>query len=386
MSDIINETKELFKNEFHQEPSDVFSCGGRFEILGNHTDHNHGLCLAATCNLAITASLRKRDDMIVNFFSKGYRSFTIDLNDLSIHEDEKNSSAGLCRGVAAYLKEHGYKVGGFDAYSDSTIFAGAGVSSSAAFELLVAGIFNYYFNDNSIDRMVLCKAGQYGENNYFGKKSGLLDQIGVGYGNIVSIDFKNIEKPVVSQVKFPFEHLHFVIVNTGGSHAELSDLYSSIPQDMYNAAKKCGHNFLREGSFDELIQNKDKMSDMEYRRGLHFYSENERVAKALEAIENKDEALFLKCINESRLSSTNYLKNMMVENNYEGSPLEACDLIMKVTNNEGACKINGGGFAGSVICVIPDKHLNNFIKVMSEKYGESNVKEVFVRTTGPIKE
>ena len=383
MADIKERVISLHKEKYNKEPDEIFSCGGRFEILGNHTDHNHGLCLAATCNLSITAAVSKRDDNIVRFESVGYDPFTIDLSDLTIREEEKTHSASLARGIAFYLKEHGYNIGGFNAVSESAIFPGAGVSSSAAFELLVAEIYNYFFNKDKIDKMTLCKAGQYAENNYFGKKSGLLDQIGVGYGNIVSIDFKDIEKPVVEQVKFPFDNLHFVIVNTGGSHAELSDLYSSIPQDMYNAAKIIGHEYLREGTIDELEEKIHDMSVMEFKRGLHFYQENERVLMAIEAIKNNDEKTFLECINESRISSTNNLRNMMVENKYEGSPLEACDFAMAVMENKGAAKINGGGFAGSIITVVPNEYLELFIEKMSSKYGSENVKEVFVRKTGP---
>lgn len=373
----------IFKEKFSEEPDKVFSCGGRFEILGNHTDHNHGLCLAATCDLCITAAVKRRNDNIITFSSIGYTPFSIDLSELEAKDCEKFKSAGLARGIAFYLKDKGYNIGGFDAVSYSTIFPGAGVSSSAAFELLVAEIYNNLYNEERIEKMILCKAGQFAENNYFGKKSGLLDQIGVGYGNIVSIDFKNIEKPIVEQVKFPFDDLHFVIVNTGGSHAELSDLYSSIPQDMYNAAKTIGHQFLREGTLKELEAKKDMMSEMEYKRGLHFYTENVRVERALKAIKDKDEETFLRCINESRLSSTNNLKNMMVGDQYEGSPLEACEYVMSVMENKGAAKINGGGFAGSIITVVPNDYLEAFIEKMSKKYGKDNVKEVFVRKTGP---
>ena len=373
----------IFKEKFNEEPDKVFSCGGRFEILGNHTDHNHGLCLAATCDLCITAAVKRRNDNIITFSSVGYTPFSIDLSELEAKDCEKFKSAGLARGIAFYLKDKGYNIGGFDAVSYSTIFSGAGVSSSAAFELLVAEIYNNLYNEERIEKMILCKAGQFAENNYFGKKSGLLDQIGVGYGNIVSIDFKNIEKPIVEQVKFPFDDLHFVIVNTGGSHAELSDLYSSIPQDMYNAAKTIGHQFLREGTLKELEAKKDMMSEMEYKRGLHFYTESVRVERALKAIKDKDEETFLKCINESRLSSTNNLKNMMVGDQYEGSPLEACECAMSVMENKGAAKINGGGFAGSIITVVPNDYLEVFIEKMSEKYGKDNVKEVFVRKVGP---
>ena len=379
-----NVIKQEFKKEFGVDSDSIFSCGGRFEILGNHTDHNHGLCLAATCNLNITAAVKKTDGLqTVSFVSKGYTPDYVGLSILEPIEEEKGTSKAIIRGVAEYLKSHGYKIGGFLAYSESSIFKGAGVSSSAAFELLVGQIFNELYNEGKISRLLLCKAGQYAENKYFGKASGLLDQSGVGYGNISYIDFKDIENPNIEHIPFVFDDLSFVIINTGGSHAHLSHLYSQIPNDMYNAAKKSGAQYLRDIQQDKL--NVIDLSDIEYSRAIHFYSENERVRKAVEAIKNKDEETFLRMINESRESSTNNLKNMMVENEYNGSPLEACDFFLKVTNGRGAIKINGGGFAGSVIAVVPKDILKDVITKMSEKYGRENVIEVFVREHGPIK-
>lgn len=370
---------------FHQEePELVASCGGRFEILGNHTDHNHGLCLASACNLEIIAAVRKNKDKRVVLKSVGFPVDELDLENLDIVEAEKGHSAALIRGIASYLAEKGYKIGGFNAYTMSTVFKGAGVSSSAAFELLVGYLFNVLFNDGRIPKLVLCKAGQYAENVYFGKKSGLLDQIGVGYGGIVQIDFKDIENPTVEQVEWPFKDLHFLLVNTGGDHSDLSDLYSSIPLDMYSAANEMKQRFLRDASLEELELVRANLTEMQYNRAYHFYTENDRVSKAIIALKEKNEALFLQAINESRLSSTNYLKNMMVGDHYEGSPLEACDLLLGASGGKGAVKINGGGFAGSVIAVIPTEELNKVIEKMRKKYGEANVQEIFVRETGPI--
>ena len=368
---------------FGEEPNKVFSCGGRFEILGNHTDHNHGLCLASACNLEIQATTFKTNNGIVRFQSQGFDLDEVDLSDLNSHESEYATSKGLIRGVAAYLKEHGYKIGGFNAYSESSIFKGAGVSSSAAFELLVGQIFNDLFNNGKISKLELCKAGKYAENVYFGKKSGLLDQIGVGYGGIVEIDFESTDSPIVNQLEFPFKDLHFVLVNTGGDHSQLSDLYSSIPSDMYDAAHVCGHNYLRECSLVELEEHKDELSDGAYLRALHFFDENERVRVASDALRNKDQETFLRMINESRESSTKYLKNMMVGSEYKGSPLEACDLLLKASDNEGAVKINGGGFAGSVIALVPTNKLEKVMSEMKERYGQFNVCEIFVRDSGP---
>ena len=383
MEDCVSDLLSKYQGIFASEAEQVFSCGGRFEILGNHTDHNHGLCLASACNLEIIASVSKNSSEKVLFQSLGFELDEVDLTDLESKEIEYATSKGLIRGVAAYLINHGYKVGGFNAYSESSIFKGAGVSSSAAFELLVGQIFNVLFNERKISKLELCKAGKYAENEYFGKKSGLLDQIGVGYGGVVKIDFKNIDDPLVEQIDFPFNDLHFVLVNTGGDHSSLSNLYSSIPSDMYEAAKACGHNYLVEGSLEEVEAHKSEMSEMAYLRAKHFYKENARVRNAFKALQDNDQETFLKMINESRESSTNYLKNMMVGSNYKGSPLEACDLLMKYSDNQGAVKINGGGFAGSVIALVPTSKLEKVLEKMKEHYGENNVQVIFVRDSGP---
>lgn len=383
MDEMIEHFLAKHNDEFDTEATTVVSCGGRFEILGNHTDHNHGLCMASACNLEIISSVAKTKDKIVKFQSAGYELDELDLSDLSPREIEYATSKGLIRGVASYLKEHGYKIGGFTAYSESSIFKGAGVSSSAAFELLVGYIFSILFNDGKISKLELCKAGKYAENIYFGKKSGLLDQIGVGYGGVVEIDFENIDEPEIKQVEFPFDDLHFVLVNTGGDHSSLSDLYSSIPSDMFEAARICGHNYLIESSLEEIETHKDELPEESYLRAIHFFKENERVKTAFNALQDKDQETFLKMINESRESSTKYLKNMMVENNYKGSPLEACDYIMKFSDNEGAVKINGGGFAGSVIALIPTQKLEKVLIKMKDVYGQFNVREIFIRDSGP---
>lgn len=364
-------------------PESIFDCGGRFEILGNHTDHNHGLCLAATANMCITAGISKREDFKVILYSYKFPNVDIDLSNLEPNNEE-NKSAAMIRGVAKYLTDNGYKVGGFNAASYSNIFQGAGLSSSAAFELLIGEIFNKLYNDGKIPKLVLCKAGQYSENNYYGKNSGLLDQIGVSYGNVVSIDFNHITNPKIKRIGYPFFDLHFVSVNTGSDHSCLNSMYSSIPNDMFNAAKKMGHEFLRDCSYEELKLN-NNLTDMEISRSIHFFTENNRVQKAIKALKEIDKITFLRMINESRISSTNNLKNMMVENKYDGSPLQACDRAMEIMENKGACKINGGGFGGSIICLVPAEYLKVFIKKMSDYYGADNVVEIFIRPYGPRK-
>lgn len=367
----------------HKKEAELFlDCGGRFEVLGNHTDHNHGLCIAGTCSLKINAAVSKRNDLEVHFVSKGFNPFVINLKDLEKKEEEKETSEGLIRGIARYLKDNSYNIGGFDVYMESTVPAGAGVSSSAAFELLVGQIFNVLFNEGKIEKLVLCKAGHFAERNFFGKKCGLLDQIGVAYGGYTSIDFKDEANPVIESLKIDMAGYHFVIVNSGGSHADLSDLYSQIPADMLDAAHEMGHNFLREGTKEELLKHKGSLSSRAYDRAMHFYNENERVVRAKEYIKNGNIQGLIDMMNASRISSTELLKNMYV-NKIEGSPVEACNLVLEASEGKAGVKINGGGFAGSVISLVPDAYLDKVTNKAKERYGEHNVHIIDIRNTGP---
>lgn len=367
---------------FYEAPTHKFSSSGRFEIIGNHTDHNGGLCVAASCDLAIYGFVKKNDDDIIRINSIGYKDTIIKLNNLSCNEKEKGTSLALTRGIARYYLEKGYKIGGFNLISESSIFKGAGVSSSAAFEALIAQIFNVLYNDNKISKMEMAKAGQYAENKYFGKQSGLLDQSAICYGNISFFDFSNQEIGVET-LSFPFDDMEFAIINSGGSHAKMNNLYSSIPLDMKNAAKKMGKNLLIESSLEELEKYKDKLSENEYLRAKHFYLENERVKKLIIAIKNKDKQTFLEMIRQSFISSRDNLKNMMVESNYKNSPLEACDYAYKFLGNEGAAKINGGGFAGSIIVCLPKSKSEQFIEYMAQKYPRNSISIVHINPDSP---
>lgn len=383
--------KELLESRFleiyGQKPDHCFSCGGRFEVLGNHTDHNHGLCLAATCNLSIYASTKKREDTIINVYSEGFGSFEIDTTILEKQEDEIGTPNALIRGICHYLNNLGYQIGGFNMYANSQIPAGAGVSSSAAFELLIAQIINSLFNENNVPLMTLCKAGQFAERNYYGKMCGLLDQIGVAYGGLVYIDFKDIENPKVEQVSASFDDYQFVIVNSGGSHAGLDHLYAAIPNDMYKVAHYFGKNYLREISFDRFSKEEAKVIEecgqSACERALHFYTENNRVAYAHHVGEGNDPLTIIQMMNKSRESSTKHLRNMCVEDKYENSPLEACDLILEASHNKAGVKINGGGFAGSVIALVPKDVLEDVVNACKERYGKKNVHLVSVRNNMP---
>ena len=380
-----NYLKNKFLEHYHNEPELFLSCGGRFEVLGNHTDHNHGLCLAATCSLSIYAAIKRRDDLLVHLYSEGFTESTIDLSILDKQDKEIGTPNALIRGVARYLSKD-YKYGGFDIYVKSEIPGGAGVSSSAAFELLFAQVFNKLFNNEQIPLMTLCKAGQYAEREYYGKMCGLLDQIGVAYGGLSFIDFKDIVNPVVNSLKPKMDNYTFLIVNSGGSHAGLDHLYKAIPDDMFKVAHYFGKEYLREVSEDEFNKNKqeviDKCCQSVVDRAEHFFGENRRVKEADIALKNNDLETLIRLINESRESSTNLLRNMYVDK-VEGSPLEACELIMQSSDNKAGVKINGGGFAGSVISLIPNDKLDKVLKTVKDKYVEHNVHIVSIRNEIP---
>ena len=378
--------KQQFQVTFQEEAETFLSCGGRFEVLGNHTDHNRGLCLAATCNLSVYAAFKKKDDNTVRFLSEGFGYSEIDLSELEIVEDEKGQSKSLIRGIARYLKDNGYTIKGFTAYFRSEIPSGAGVSSSAAFELLVAQAFNVLFNDAKIPLMTLCKAGQYAERQYYGKVCGLLDQIGVSHGGLTYIDFKDVANPVVKPLNINFDGYQFVIVNSGGSHSEMSHLYKVIPDQMFEVASVFQKSYLRDIGYEELKEKKqdviEKCGKEAYQKAVHFFEENLRVEKALKALEKNKIDKLIDLINKSRESSTDLLQNMYVDK-VKGSPLEACNLIMKASHQKAGVKINGGGFAGSVIALVPNDQLDNVIKATKEKYGKDNVYLVSVRNDIP---
>ena len=380
-----NYLKNKFLEQYKAEPELYLSCGGRFEVLGNHTDHNHGLCMAATCSLSIFASIKRRDDLLVHLYSEGFTESTIDLSNLDKNDDIKGKPDAFVKGVAAYLAKE-YKIGGFDIYIKSQIPGGAGVSSSAAFELLFAQAFNKLFNNEQIPLMTLCKASQFAEREYYGKMCGLLDQIGVAYGGLVYIDFEDIANPVVKPLKVTLENYSFVIVNSGGSHAGLDHLYKAIPDDMYKVAHYFGKEYLREVEEAEVIKNKqdviDKCGELAYERALHFFGENRRVKEAFDAIEKGELDVLTRLMNESRMSSTDLLHNMYVEDK-QSSPLEACELIIKASREKAGVKINGGGFAGSVIALVPNDELDNVLKETKAKYGEHNVHLVNIRNEIP---
>lgn len=378
--------KGLFKKQYGESPTRYFVSYGRLELLGNHTDHQHGKCLVATCTLGIKSAVRpyKR----VEIKSEGYGASIFEIDDLSMKESEKGTSIGLTRGVLAYLKEAGYQIGGFQAANNSDIFSGAGVSSSAAYELLIGEIINALYNEGRIPRIVLAKAGQYAENVYFGKASGLLDQCGSAFGGVCYLDFGDIANPVVEPLPFPNWPLKIYLVNPGKSHAGLSDLYSAMPRDMKTVARKYGKEVLGEVdplSFYETIYKDKDLLPLEKERALHFMGENARVERGLKALREGSLGTFLELERETELSQETLLHNVMVNDEYEGSPLEAvhrAECFLK----EGSARVMGGGLVGSILCLVPEKEERIFLAGMSQFYPKGAISEVSIPTLGAHEE
>ena len=346
----------------------IYSGPGRSEICGNHTDHNHGFCLVANSNLRVKACFKKIENKI-KIKSKGYSFFEIDLKHLDRRRYKLVGPALLCKGIAYKLKKDGYKVGGFEAYIQSDLPTGAGVSSSAAFEALIGNIINYLYNDNSIPKIEIAKSGQYAENVFYGKPCGLLDQIGTNFDGINFIDFLDKNNPKIESINFDLP-LSIYLIKSCGSHSGLKDLYSFIPKSMKYMAYRLGHKkYLRSFADNENILDRIdsiKVSDITKNIAKHFFIECENVNKCKNAILNNDLDSFLKCIEISQKSSKENLKNTYIINQYKNSPQFIIDSLNSFLLNNGAVRIHGGGFKGTVIC---------FVKKSFEKEFETNLRK-----------
>lgn len=365
-------------------PERLFSSPGRAEILGNHTDHNHGKVLVAAISCDILAAVKRRDDGIIKICSVGYKPFEISLNDLAPKEREKGTSTALTRGVAAKLTEKYGELGGFTAYMTSDVFKGAGVSSSAAFEVLIAEIFNSLYLGGKMTAVEKAIVSQYAENVYFGKPCGLLDQSGIAIGSLSKLDFKDPKDPVID--KFPMiSGYSLVITNTGGDHASLTAHYAAIRSEMESVAEYFGKKVLREVDygdfFDSLPALRHKFSGRAILRALHFFEENERVDAAAKALDARDAKTFLKAVNESGLSSLDKLQNCAVPAD-ESQPVILGIEISRRIIKDGAVRVHGGGFAGSVLAIVGDGEKEEYVKNMSSLFGKENVFVANVRKFG----
>ena len=373
------ELKSNFVRVFKSEPSYYIDTGGRFEICGNHTDHNHGLCLVANCSLRIKAFVNKNKTK-VKIKSQGYSFFEFDVDDLEFNPHELNKTLLLAKGILFRLKKLGYKVGGFDAYISSDIPDGSGVSSSAAIESLFGYIISYLYNDGKISPLVIAQTGQFSENNYFGKPSGLLDQIGTSFDSFNYIDFKNIENPTISTLPFNFP-LTLYLIKSIGDHANLTPLYAAIPADMKEAAHLLDNKeFLEDCDDTNIFERIAKLDTREIvkKRATHFFLENQNVRNAKKAIEENNLEDFLSAIRASQKTSFENLKNTYVEGEYKDSPQNIIDDVTKFISDKGAIRIHGGGFKGTVLAFIKDEFVDEFDKFLAKTYDKSRYFKVHI--------
>lgn len=374
-----------FLAAYKKEPSFVFESFGRLELLGNHTDHQGGSCLVATSSLSIQAAVSPCNRVCVQ--SEGYSSFSFELNDLGAKEEEKGTSLALTKGVLSYFNGHGYAIGGFEASLHSDIFEGAGLSSSAAYEVLVGKILSVLYNEDKADPVFLAKAGQYAENVYFGKPSGLLDQMGSALGGVSYLDFKDPSNPLYKRIEPSFEGYSIFLINPGLSHAHLSSLYAQIPADMKSAAFKTAlKDRLIDVPYPLFLQKMEtsSLTDSERRRALHFYMENTRVKRAFAYLYSENISAFLECERETEISQESLLRNTMIEGEYPLSPEEAVHRANSLPSlGIGSARVMGGGFAGTVLCFVPDGGKEAFRKSMAAFYGAANVVEGKISNRGP---
>ena len=369
-----------------------FSAPGRTEIGGNHTDHQHGCVLAAAINLETVADVTFNGTDKIFVQSEGYPSFYVDLNDLTVHEEEANTTAALVRGVVAAFVERGAKVKGFDMKVSSNVLPGSGLSSSAAFEVLVGTICNELFFDKQLSAVEIAQVGQYAENVYFGKPCGLMDQTASSVGSMVFIDFNETQQPKVEKIDFDFQKAGYdlCIIDSGADHADLTDEYAAITRELKALSAYFGKEYLRQiPEFDfmaALPELRKQVSDRAILRAMHVYRENDRVVSQAMALKAGAVDTFLRLAKESGHSSWMYMQNINPTGAVDTQPvayaLSLCDTLLR---GRGAYRVHGGGFAGTVQAFVPHDMLETFKQTIEANLGEGSCHVLNIRPYGGIR-
>ena len=381
---LLRKHEELFGEK---ERVVLFSAPGRTEIGGNHTDHNNGRVLAASVNLDALCAVSPREDGIVRMHSEGYAPMEVNLEDLGIHEKDFGTTDSLIRGVAAGMQEAGYRIGGFDAAVTSTVAGGSGLSSSAALEVMLTGVFDGLYNRFDMPYTLRAQLSQQAENRWFGKPSGLLDQMASAAGGLVTVDFRDTQHPEVEALQYDFAKKGYalVVVGTGGSHAGLTDHYAAIPKEMKEVAECFGQRTLRGITAEQLEEQagalRAKLSDRAVMRALHFVQENDRVPEQVAALKEDRIEDFLQLIIDSGRSSFMYLQNVFVDNHDQSLSLALC-LAESLLKGKGAWRIHGGGFAGTTLNFVPLAEVEKFVQVMDRTFGEGSCHVLNIRPEG----
>ena len=372
----------------------VFSVPGRTEIIGNHTDHNHGKVMAGAINRDILAIVSRNDDNVIRFCSEGYSKDQINISDVTSPDKfRKFTSRALVAGMVNAFIEAGHAVGGYDAYSCTEVLKGSGLSSSAAFEVMIGNILNHLYNDGKVDNKEIAKYAQYSENVYFGKPCGLMDQMACAVGGFVYIDFEDNKNPIVESVDLSLADAGYslCIVNTGGSHAGLNEDYASVPAEMKAVAAYLGKDVLRGLTEEDILRAvpmlRKRSGDRAILRAIHFVRENDRVEQALKALKNKDLQEFYKIILASGRSSYQYLQNVYTNHNpfEQGISLALCVADGVLSGKDGAFRVHGGGFAGTIQAFVRNEDLDGFVSKMNAVFGEGAAMPLNVRPLGAVK-
>jgi len=372
----------------------LLSVPGRSELSGNHTDHNRGLAIAAAISADIIAVVSKNTGTCVRLKSEGFAGDEVDLSAYTAPIPEKfASSEALIAGVAQGFLRAGFAAGGFDAYTTSDVPKGSGLSSSAAFEIMVAHIQNVLYNERRVDSVQLAKIAKYAENEFFGKPCGLLDQLATVTGGIIAIDFADAEDPVIEKLDFDMNAAGFelCIVNTGGNHADLTPDYAAVPAEMHAVAKELGATVLREASEEALIARlaelREKLGDRALLRALHFFEENKRVLCQKTALREGDLDAFFAHVIASGRSSFQYLQNVYSPAHPQQQGLSLALFVAEqfVKTHGGAFRVHGGGFAGTIQAFVPTNAVEDFRKVMDSAFGEGRCMVLRIRPVGAVK-
>ena len=368
----------------------MFSAPGRTEVGGNHTDHQHGCVLAGSVDLDVIGIASANNENIIRIRSEGFPMDVINLDNISMLNEEKGRSAALIRGVCAAFKNKGYKIGGFDAYTTSNVLKGSGLSSSAAFEVLVSNFINGIYNDGAVDAVTIAKFSQFAESEYFGKPCGLLDQMASSVGGFTYADFFDPTNPIVEKIDIDFSKSGYTlcVVDTGGNHADLTGDYADITAEMkavseFLGGKKHLRNVNEEEFYEQIGALRKSCGDRAVLRAFHYFNESKRVEEQKSALKSADFEGFLKLVNASGESSYKYLQNLFSTSNLREQGLCLAIAVTKhYLKGKGACRVHGGGFAGTIQCYIPNDMIDGYKEMIENIFGKGSFVPLKIRPVG----
>lgn len=381
---------ERFEARFGEPTGETyfFSAPGRTEIGGNHTDHNNGRCLAGAVNLDTVAFVEKTEDRVIVVDSEGFQPITVEIDELKVREADYGTTLSLIRGTAGIMRDYGFKVGGFRATISSSVLRGSGLSSSAAFEVLLAAILDGLYNGFTMDAKLRAVIAQKVENVYFGKPCGLLDQMASSVGGMVALDFETADAKVEAiACDFAAQGYALCVVNTGGDHGDLTDDYASIRKEMESVAAQFGKKVLREVDEKEFEQNigklRKKLGDRPVLRAMHFFDDNNRVLEQAAAIKAGDLKTFFSAVTRSGDSSWKLLQNVYAKPTQQQIPM-AVELSRRFLAGDGAQRVHGGGFAGTIQAYVPLAKLEAYTELMEECFGKGCCSALMIRPEGAV--